>query len=65
MLSRIGFQLFKRVKLPNALRAFGWVSKNRDPLKGARQLPRVDPPDRGVTSRVFYEGYWSVFTSVS
>ena len=49
MLYQVGFPLFKRARLPNALRAFGWVSENWDPLKGTRWLPPVDPPGRGVT----------------
>ena len=35
---------FERAKLPNALRAFGWVSENWDPLKVTRRLSRFDPP---------------------
>ena len=52
MLGRIEFPLLKRARLPNALRAFGWVSGNWNPLKGAQRLPRVDPPGRGVTGSV-------------
>ena len=49
MLGWIEFLFFQRVSLPNALRAFGWVSGNWDPLKGLRRLPRVDPSGQGVT----------------
>ena len=50
-LDRLGwfFIFFKQVRLPNALRAFGWVSRNCDPLKGTRRLSRVDLLGRGVT----------------
>ena len=50
-LDRLGwiFIFFKQVRLPNALRAFGWVSRNWDPLKGTRRLLRVDLLGRCVT----------------
>ena len=34
---------FKGARMPDALRAFVWVSGNLDLLKGMRQLPHVDP----------------------
>ena len=32
-----------------ALRDLEWISKNYDPFKATRRLPRVDPPGRGMT----------------
>ena len=34
MIGQVRFPFFKWAGLPDALRAFGWVSKNSDPLKG-------------------------------
>ena len=42
MISWVGFPFFKRARIPDALQAFGWISRNWDPLKSMRPLPRVD-----------------------
>ena len=48
MLSGLGSKsFFKRARMPDALQAFVWVSRNWDPLKSTRRLPRVDPFESG------------------
>ena len=51
--------VFKRARLSNALRVFGWILENQNPLKGTRRLPHVDPSGRGVTDGVWG---WFLFT---
>ena len=48
----VGVPFFKRAMIPDALRVFGWVLRNRDSLKDMRQLSRVDPSSWGVTPMV-------------
>ena len=33
---------FLKIRIPDVLRVFGWISENRDPFKGMWWLPRVD-----------------------
>ena len=44
-----GIPFFKRVRVPDALRVFGWISRNWDPIKNTRWLLRVDLLSQGVT----------------
>ena len=42
MTSWVGCPFFKRGKIPDALRAFGWILRNWDRLKGTQWLSRID-----------------------
>ena len=42
MISWVGFSFFKRIRIPDALWAFGWIPKNWDSFKDTRWLSRVD-----------------------
>ena len=49
------FPFFKRARISNALRAFEWVSRNWDPLKGTRRLSRVDLSGSGRDRKPNYK----------